>query len=47
VGNFLFFADFFGEEKEGHKFQTIYVYFCAKFAEMGCISEFLSEKNPI
>jgi hypothetical protein len=45
---FLFFADFFfGEEKEGRDIPEIYVYLCAKFAEIGCISEFLSEKHPI
>jgi hypothetical protein len=51
VGNFFFFfffADFFfGEEKKRvATFQKIYVYFCAKFVETGCISEFLSEKHP-
>ena len=46
---FFIFADFFfGEEKKrAVTFQTISVYFCTKFAEKGCISEFLSEKHPI
>jgi hypothetical protein len=42
------FADFFfGEEKKrAATFSKFSVYFCAKFAEKGCISEFLSEKHP-
>jgi hypothetical protein len=43
------FADFFfGEEKKrAATFSKFSVYFCAKFVEKGCISEFLSEKHPI
>jgi hypothetical protein len=45
---FFIFADifFFRRKKRAEKFQTFSVYFCAKFAEKGCISEFLSEKHP-
>jgi hypothetical protein len=46
---FFIFADFFfrRRKKRAATFQTFSVYFCAKFAEKGCISEFLSEKHPI
>jgi hypothetical protein len=45
---FFIFADFFfrRRKKRAATFQTFSVYFCAKFAEKGCISEFLSEKHP-
>jgi hypothetical protein len=45
---FFIFADFFfGEEKRGPRnSQKFSVYFCEKFVEKGCISEFLSEKHP-
>jgi hypothetical protein len=45
---FFIFADFFfrRRKKRAATFQTFSVYFCEKFAENGCISEFLSEKHP-
>jgi hypothetical protein len=47
VGNyFLFLQIFFFSEKRAATFQTFSIYFCTKFAEKGCISEFLSEKHP-
>jgi hypothetical protein len=47
--NIFIFADFFFSEKKKRAmiFQKFAVYFYAKFAEKGCMSEFLSEKNPI
>jgi hypothetical protein len=38
---------FFREKKRAATFSKFSVYFCAKFAEKGCISEFLSEKHLI
>jgi hypothetical protein len=51
VGNYflflqIFFFFFRRRKKRAATFQTFSVYFCAKFAEKGCISEFLSEKHP-
>jgi hypothetical protein len=48
VGNyFLFLQIFFSEKKkEGRDIPDIFSIFCEKFAEKGCISEFLSEKHP-
>jgi hypothetical protein len=49
VGKYFLFLQifFFGEEKRGPRHsQKFSVYFCEKFAEKGCISEFLSEKHP-
>jgi hypothetical protein len=45
---FFIFADFFfrRRKKRAATFQTFSVYFCEKFVEKGCISEFLSEKHP-
>jgi hypothetical protein len=44
---FLFLQIFFSEKKKrAATFQKFLVYFCEKFAETGCISEFLSEKHP-
>jgi hypothetical protein len=45
---FFIFADFFfrRRKKRAATFQKFLVYFCEKFAETGCISEFLSEKHP-
>jgi hypothetical protein len=41
---FFIFADFFfrRRKKRAAKFQNFLVYFCEKFVEKGCISEFLS-----
>jgi hypothetical protein len=50
VGNYFLFLQIFffrRRKKRAAKFQTFSVYFYAKFAEKGCISEFLSEKHPI
>jgi hypothetical protein len=46
---FFIFADFFFQrrKKRAATFQTFLVYLCEKFAEKGCISEFLLEKHPI
>jgi hypothetical protein len=46
---FFIFADFFfrRRKKRVATFQTFSVYFCKKIIEKGCISEFLSEKQPI
>jgi hypothetical protein len=46
---FFIFADFFfrRRKKRAATFSKFSVYFCEKFAEKGCISEFLSEKHPI
>ena len=44
---FLFLQIFFQRRKKrAATFQKISVYFCAKFVETGCRSEFLSEKYP-
>jgi hypothetical protein len=44
---FLFLQIFFSEKKkEGRDILEVFGIFCAKFAEKGCISEFLSEKHP-
>jgi hypothetical protein len=45
---FFIFADFFfrRRKKRAATFLKFLVYFCAKFVEKGCISEFLSEKHP-
>jgi hypothetical protein len=44
---FLFLQIFFRRRKKrAATFQKISVYFCEKFVETGCISEFLSEKHP-
>jgi hypothetical protein len=44
---FFIFADFFFEKKKRvATFRMISVGFGAKFAKYGCISEFLSKKNP-
>jgi hypothetical protein len=49
VGNYFLFLQIFfrRRKKRAATFQTFSVYLCAKFAENGCISEFLSEKHPI
>jgi hypothetical protein len=49
VGNYFLFLQIFfrRRKKRAATFQTFSVYFCAKFVEKGCISEFLSEKHPI
>jgi hypothetical protein len=45
---FLFLQIFFRRRKKRATiFQNFSVYFYEKFAETGCISEFLSEKHPI
>ena len=45
---FLFLQIFFRRRKKrAATFQTFLVYFCTKFPEKGCRSEFLSEKHPI
>jgi hypothetical protein len=45
---FFIFADFFFQKKkEGRALSKFLVYFCEKFVEKGCISEFLSYKHPI
>jgi hypothetical protein len=45
---FLFLQIFFSEQKkEGRDILEFLVYLCIKFAEKGCISEFLSEKHLI
>jgi hypothetical protein len=46
---FFIFVDFFFQrrKKRAVTLQTFLVYFCEKFAEKGCRSEFLSEKHPI
>ena len=46
---FFIFADFFVQRRKKRvaTFQTFSVYFCEKFAEKDCRSEFLSEKHPI
>jgi hypothetical protein len=46
--NIFYFCRFFFSEKkkEGRDIPEFSVYFCEKFAEKGCISEFLSEKHP-
>jgi hypothetical protein len=46
---FFIFADFFfrSRKKRAATLSKFSVYFGAKFAEKGCISEFLSEKHPI
>jgi hypothetical protein len=48
VGNYFYFCRFFfrTRKKRAATFQTFSVYFCLKFAEKGCRSEFLSEKHP-
>jgi hypothetical protein len=45
---FLFLQIFFfrRRKKRAATFQKFSVYFCEKFVETGCISEFLSEKHP-
>jgi choline-glycine betaine transporter len=45
---FLFLQIFFFRRRKKRvvTFQKFSVYLCAKFAETGCISEFLSEKHP-
>jgi hypothetical protein len=44
---FLFLQIFFRRrKKEGRDIPEILVYFYEKFAETGCIYEFLSEKHP-
>ena len=44
---FLFLQIFFrSRKKRAVTFSKILVHFCAKFAEKGCRSEFLSEKHP-
>jgi hypothetical protein len=45
---FFIIVDFFfrRRKKRAATFQTFSVYLCEKFTEKGCISEFLSEKNP-
>jgi hypothetical protein len=47
--NIFIFADFFfrSRKKRAATFSKFLVYLCVKFAEKGCISEFLSEKHPI
>jgi hypothetical protein len=49
VGNYFLFLQIFfrRRKKRATTFQKFSVYFCEKFAEKGCISEFLSEKHPI
>jgi hypothetical protein len=50
VGKYFLFLQifFFGaEKKRAATFSKLLVYFYEKFAENGCISEFLSEKHPI
>jgi hypothetical protein len=47
---FFIFADFFFFSERKKRAATLLkfsVYFCEKFAEKGCISEFLSENHPI
>ena len=49
VGKYFFiFADFFfsEENKRAATFSKFLVYFCEKFVEKCCISDFLSEKHP-
>jgi hypothetical protein len=42
-----FFFFFLEKKKEGRDIlRSFQVYLCEKFAEKGCISEFLSEKHP-
>ena len=47
--NIFYFCRFLFSEKKNRvvTFQKFSVYFCAKFVEKGCISDFLSEKYPI
>jgi hypothetical protein len=45
---FLFLQFFFREEKKrAATFQKFLVYFCAKFVETGCRSDFLSENTQV
>jgi hypothetical protein len=48
VGNYFLFLQIFfrRRKKRAVTFQKFSVYFCEKFVERGCISEFLSEKHP-
>jgi hypothetical protein len=49
VGNYFLFLQIFffrRRKKRAATFQTFSVYFCEKFVEKGCRSEFLSEKHP-
>jgi hypothetical protein len=48
VGNYFLFLQIFfrRRKKRAATFQKFSVYFCTKFPEKGCISEFLSEKHP-
>jgi hypothetical protein len=48
VGNYFYFCRFFfrRRRKRAATFQEFSVYFYENFVEKGCISEFLSEKQP-